>query len=134
MIKTDKMSISIHRLYGLWVMLLVSLVASAQRFVNVALEGGQTICSITQDEQGLMWIGTDNGLFSYDGYHGYRHYVDHAFSNTRVNALAVEKNILYMATANGVLQFDMHADIYVKNTVVECYQDETKRKTIKELR
>ena len=134
MIKTDKMSISIHRLYGLWVMLLVSLVASAQRFVNVALEGGQTICSITQDEQGLMWIGTDNGLFSYDGYHGYRHYVDHAFSNTRVNALAVEKNILYMATANGVLQFDMHADVYVKNTVVESYQDETKRKTIKELR
>lgn len=128
------MIIDIRRFWVLWSLMLVSLVASAQRFVNVELDGGQTICSIAQDEQGMMWIGTDNGLFSYDGYHGYRHYVDHAFSNTRVNALAVEKNVLYMATVNGVLQFDMHADDYVKNAAVNAYQDETKRKTIKELR
>ena len=128
------MLLNIRRFYSLSVLMLVSLIVSAQRFMNVSLDGAQTICSITQDEQGMMWIGTDNGLFSYDGYHGYRHYVDHAFNNTRVNALAVEKNILYLATVNGVLQFDMHADGYVKNAAVNAYQDETKRKIIKEQR
>ena len=38
----------------------------------------------------ILWLGTDNGLYSYDGYHGYRHFQEHAFSNTRVNALGFE--------------------------------------------
>lgn len=128
------MSLNIRRFFSISILVLFTLMLSAQRFVNVSLDGAQTVCAIVQDEQGMMWIGTDNGLFSYDGYHGYRHYHDHAFNNTRVNALAIEKNLLFMATGNGVLQFDMRANSYVQNKAVETYQDVNQRKNIKEQR
>ena len=128
------MSLNIRRFFSISILVLFTLMLSAQRFVNVPLDGAQTVCAIVQDEQGMMWIGTDNGLFSYDGYHGYRHYHDHAFNNTRVNALAIEKNLLFMATGNGVLQFDMRANSYVQNKAVETYQDVNQRKNIKEQR
>lgn len=107
---------------------------AAQRFVNVSFEGAQTVCAITQDAQGMMWVGTDNGLYSYDGYHGYLHYQDHAYSNTRVNALAFDNNLLYLATGNGVLKFDTHANAYVQTPAVADFQDEAKRKAVRELR
>ena len=84
----------------------------AQRFVNASIDGAQTIYSIIQDEQGLLWIGTENGLYSYDGYHSYRHYTDHTVSNTRVNALALKDHLLYMATGNGMLTFDTNTYFY----------------------
>ena len=74
----------------------------AQRFTNITLDGAQTVYAIMQDSQGLMWIGTDAGLFSYDGYHGYRHFGDCTVTNTRVNALAQQSNMLYLATGNGL--------------------------------
>ena len=83
-------------------MLFVSLAIHAQRFVNTSLEGAQSVCAITQDSDGMIWLGTDNGLYSYDGYHGYRHFQEHAFSNTRVNALGFEGRMLYLATGNGI--------------------------------
>lgn len=55
-------------------MLFISLAIHAQRFVNTSLEGAQSVCAITQDSDGMIWLGTDNGLYSYDGYHGYRHF------------------------------------------------------------
>ena len=124
----------IRRVYIISLLILVAAVAHAQRFANISLEGAQTVCAITQDAQGMMWVGTDNGLFSFDGYHGYRHYQEHAFSNTRVNALAFEGNLLYMATGNGILKFDTHADTYWQTTTVTNYNDPAKRKAVKELR
>lgn len=50
-------------------MLFISLAIHAQRFVNTSLEGAQSVCAITQDSDGMIWLGTDNGLYSYDGYH-----------------------------------------------------------------
>ena len=124
----------IQRIYVVCLLAMLVIQVSAQRFVNVSLEGAQTVCSITQDAQGMMWVGTDNGLYSYDGYHGYRHYQDHAYSNTRVNALAFDNNLLYLATGNGILKFDTHANAYVQTPAVADFQDEAKRKSIRELR
>lgn len=126
---------TIHHIGMLLVMLLVSCAAVAQRFVNISLDGAQTVCAITQDAQGVMWLGTENGLYSYDGYHGYRHYDDHSFNNTRVNALATQgDNLLYLATGNGMLLFDMQANRYEPTPASKAYDDEAKRKTLRELR
>ena len=124
----------IHRVYVVCLLALLVLPVVAQRFINVSLEGAQTVCSITQDAQGMMWVGTDNGLYSYDGYHGYRHYQDHSYSNTRVNALAFDNNLLYLATGNGILKFDTHANAYLQTPAVADFQNEVKRKAMKELR
>ena len=124
----------IHRVYVVCLLALLVLPVAAQRFINVSLEGAQTVCSIIQDAQGMMWVGTDNGLYSYDGYHGYRHYQDHSYSNTRVNALAFDNNLLYLATGNGILKFDTHANAYLQTPAVADFQNEVKRKAMKELR
>lgn len=84
----------------------------AQRFVSTSLEGALTVCAITQDKQGMLWVGTDNGLYSYDGYHSYRHYIDQSPTNTRVNALGWKGNTLYLATGNGMLTFDVDTYSY----------------------
>ena len=123
-----------HRIYVVCLLAMLFIQVAAQRFVNVSFEGAQTVCAITQDAQGMMWVGTDNGLYSYDGYHGYPHYQDHAYSNTRVNALAFDNNLLYLATGNGVLKFDTHANAYVQTPAVADFQDEAKRKAVMELR
>lgn len=115
-------------------MLFISLAIHAQRFVNTSLEGAQSVCAITQDSEGMIWLGTDNGLYSYDGYHGYRHFQEHTFSNTRVNALGFEGKMLYLATGNGILKFDTQSYQYAETPAMKAFADETKRKQLKELR
>ncbi len=123
-------------LYFCWVLVLLAVASgtNAQRFVNATLDGAQTVCAITQDANGVMWLGTENGLYSYDGYHGYSHYDEHSFSNTRVNALAVRGNRLLMATGNGLLQFNMLTHRYEDPKTGEAYGDEAKRKATRALR
>lgn len=109
-------------------------VVQAQRFINTTLDGAQTVTSIAQDRQGVIWLGTENGLYSYDGYHSYRHYADHAFSNTRVNALAFKGSMLYLATGSGVLAFDAQRYAYASTPAKQHFENETQRKLLKELR
>jgi hypothetical protein len=108
----------INRISMAIAMLFVSLAIHAQRFVNTSLEGAQTVCAITQDSDGMIWLGTDNGLYSYDGYHGYRHFQEHTFSNTRVNALGFEGRMLYLATGNGILKFDTQSYQYAETPLL----------------
>ncbi len=82
----------------------------------------------------MIWLGTDNGLYSYDGYHGYRHFQEHTFSNTRVNALGFEGRMLYLATGNGILKFDTEDYQYAETPAMKAFADEAKRKQLKELR
>lgn len=115
-------------------MLFVTLALHAQRFVNTTLDGAQTVSAITQDANGIIWLGTDNGLYSYDGYHDYRHFAPHTFNHVRINALGFEGCMLYMATGNGILQFDAKKETYVSTPDAEAYGDESKKKALKELR
>ena len=124
----------IYRISMAIAMLFISHVIHAQRFVNTSLEGAQTVCAITQDSDGMIWLGTDNGLYSYDGYHGYRHFQEHTFSNTRVNALGFEGRMLYLATGNGILKFDTQSYQYAETPAMKAFADEAKRKQLKELR
>ena len=112
-------------------MLFVTLALHAQRFVNTTLDGAQTVSAITQDANGIIWLGTDNGLYSYDGYHDYRHFAPHTFNHVRINALGFEGSMLYMATGNGILQFDAKKETYVSTPDAEAYGDESKdRKSV----
>ena len=124
----------IYRISMAVAMLFISLAIHAQRFVNTSLEGAQTVCAITQDSDGMIWLGTDNGLYSYDGYHGYRHFQEHTFCNTRVNALGFEGRMLYLATGNGILKFDTQSYQYAETPAMKAFADKAKRKQLKELR
>ena len=51
-----------------FILALLSALTSAQTFSNVAIAETSTVCSIAQDELGMVWLGTERGLYSYDGY------------------------------------------------------------------
>ena len=100
-------------------MLFISIALHAQRFVNTTLDGAQAVYAITQDTSGVVWLGTDNGLYSYDGYHDYRHFAPHSFSHIRINALGFEGSMLYLATGSGMLKFDTQQGIYASAPAME---------------
>lgn len=105
---------AIFRILSLAVLCLcLAMPLAAQRFTNVTLDGAQMVCSIAQDSTGMMWIGTESGLYSYDGYHNYRHYRPGHVSNTHVYALYIHHGIVYMATGNGLLRYDIRRRVYL---------------------
>ena len=58
-------------LYTLLLTALLALVSSwakAQKFDNLTIAEASSVCSIAQDDKGMLWFGTDAGLFAYDGY------------------------------------------------------------------
>lgn len=115
-------------------MLFITIALHAQRFVNTTLDGAQAVYAITQDTSGVVWLGTDNGLYSYDGYHDYRHFASHTFSHIRINSLGFEGSMLYLATGNGMLKFDTQKGIYASAPAMESDGDKGRKKAVRELR
>lgn len=115
-------------------MLFISIALHAQRFVNTTLGGAQAVYAITQDTSGVVWLGTDNGLYSYDGYHDYRHFASHTFSHIRINSLGFEGSMLYLATGNGMLKFDTQKGIYASAPAMESDGGKGSKKVARELR
>ena len=115
-------------------MLFITIALHAQRFVNTTLGGAQAVYAITQDTSGVVWLGTDNGLYSYDGYHDYRHFASHTFSHVSINALGFEGSMLYLATGNGMLKFDTQKGIYASAPAMESDGGKGRKKAVRELR
>ncbi len=136
MLKVRRMKREINMaVKALWIVLVWAVLpASAQRFVNVSLDGSQTVFSITQDKMGLMWLGTENGLYCYDGYHGYPLSVQHTASLSRVNAMSFKGDSLYLATGNGLLVYDVMSNHYLSSSIFERYRDLNQRKLLREQR
>jgi signal transduction histidine kinase/ligand-binding sensor domain-containing protein/DNA-binding response OmpR family regulator len=66
-----------------------------------------------QDKQGMMWIGTDKGLFSYDGFRPYPHFTYADSMNLPVNcALLYGDDRLLLGTQKGVRVYNYKHDAY----------------------
>ncbi|MBK7628723.1 MAG: response regulator [Bacteroidales bacterium] len=90
---------------------------------RLQLENGlshNSVYSIIQDEEGLIWIGTKDGLNSYDGYNFkiYKHeFFDSAsISNSWVNALFEDsKGFIWIGTEGGGLnRFDKKSGEFIR--------------------
>ena len=97
-----------------FILALFSALASAQTFSNIAIAEASTVCSIAQDEQGMVWLGTENGLYSYDGYRTIQHntFADGTPMATRIHSMLVSHNIIYMGTERGRLVYDIRSGRY----------------------
>lgn len=97
-----------------FILALLSALTSAQTFSNVAIAEASTVCSIAQDEQGMVWLGTENGLYSYDGYRTIPHNTsaDGTPMATRIHSMLVSHNIIYMGTERGLLVYDIRSGRY----------------------
>lgn len=83
-------------------------------FVSMAPQGAQTVYSVAQDASGMTWVGTENGLFEYDGYSFYPCFTQGEVTNTRIHALLTKGDTLYMGTDNGLLVYSLSKGQYVE--------------------
>ena len=58
--------------------------------------------AITRAENGLIWLGTDYGLFGYDGYKIYGYGPDNGFPGCQIYGVESRKGTLYLGTNNGL--------------------------------
>ena len=98
-----------------WLAMAGTLAAQQQPlFDRISVEDGlpgRQVLALVQDQQGLVWLGTDNGLARHEGvrirsWHHDRH-DPQSLPNEQVNALAEDgTGALWVATANGVGRLD----------------------------
>ena len=85
---------------------------SLRSFPPLLLSPSENAFCMMFDHRGVLWIGTNNGLKSYDGYQvrTYRSdaYSPHLLPNNTVRSLAEDKdNRLWVGTRNGLLRLDL---------------------------
>ncbi len=85
-----------------------------QTFENIHLSTEASIISyFLQDRQGVVWIGSDKGLHSYDGYTTRQHYTFGQRNNTRIYCgLTMNDEYLYLGSDNGLLIYNYRTDCY----------------------
>ena len=83
-------------------------------FENIHLNAEASVIScFLQDSQGLIWIGSNKGLFSYDGYSTQPHFTFGEQSNTRIYCgVIVDDTYLYLGADNGILIYNYKTDRY----------------------
>ena len=86
--------------------------AQPLRFNNYALPDASTILAVEQDGQGIVWLGTERGLYSFDGYQCYPHYRPHTFTESRVHCILRSGQRLYLGADNGLLVYDIRRNVY----------------------
>ncbi|MDR1089819.1 MAG: hypothetical protein LBL79_01980, partial [Prevotella sp.] len=70
-----------------------------------------TVNCFVQDTQGLIWIGTNKGLFCYNGYSTQQHFVFGEKTNTLIHAIVTYGDShLYLCTDNGILIYNYKTD------------------------
>lgn len=87
---------------------------SGADFVNMNPQGTQTVCSVAQDGTGMIWAGSESGLYSYDGYSFNACFEQGGRSNTRIHAILVQGETLFLGTDNGLLLYSLRTGRYTE--------------------
>ena len=88
--------------------------ADYQQLNNIYLGAEASVIScFLQDSEGLIWIGSNKGLFSYDGYSTQPHFTYGERNNTRIYCgIIINNTYLYLGTDNGILIYNYRTDKY----------------------
>ena len=81
--------------------------------VGFVSDAFQARCFV-QDGDGFIWIGTNKGLCSYDGYNVRQHYRNGAPDNVQIHSLVFcGDSRLYLGTETGLMIYDIRTGKYV---------------------
>lgn len=100
---------------------------NTSRFRTLNMDHGLAhtdVTCITQDYSGLIWIGTNGGLQSFDGYNlqSYEYYKENErirLLHDRITSVEADSSNLWVGTESGLLKFDYNLGKYVDYKV--CY-------------
>lgn len=83
-----------------------------QSFQNIELPfEANTVHTIYQDRKGLIWIGTRNGLYNYNGYSLHEFIYDkHANGNCIYSIIQIDDYHLCLGTDKGLIWFNLCSD------------------------
>lgn len=98
---------------------------TTSRFRTLNMDNGLAhtdVTCITQDVSGLIWIGTNGGLQSFDGYNlqSYEYYKDNdriRYLHDRVTSVEADFSNLWVGTESGLLKFDYNVGKYIDYSV-----------------
>lgn len=96
--------------------------ASSPMFYNLPLEQASPIYAIDQDADGLIWMGTSNGLYSFDGYRFVPHH--EAYGTDLIFTVCTFDNYVVMGGRNSVVVYDRKLGHVV--TMNKPIKDETR--------
>jgi len=94
-----------------------------REFDNVYLNSDASVINcFIQDRQGFIWLGSDKGLFSYNGYSVQRHIFPYTESknpsDTKINCgILLDSVHLCLGFDNGILMYNLVTDSYEKSPV-----------------
>jgi signal transduction histidine kinase/ligand-binding sensor domain-containing protein/DNA-binding response OmpR family regulator len=100
------------------------------KFRHLTEENGLTnshIHAICQDGKGFIWIGTENGLYRYDGFR-FKHYINIPGDTSSINSNVVFRifndsyNNLWIGTFLGLLRYDESNDRFCDLHLNESYK------------
>lgn len=88
-------------------------------FENITLNSDAAeINCFAQDPQGIIWIGSGKGLYSYDGYTALQHFEFNDITNTRIYCIKILNNEhLCIGSDNGIFFYNYKTDSYSKREV-----------------
>lgn len=100
---------------------------TTSRFRTLNMDNGLAhtdVTCITQDLSGLIWIGTNGGLQSFDGYNlqSYEYYKDDdriRFLHDRITSIGADSCNLWVGTESGLLKFDYNVGRYIDYRVCD---------------
>lgn len=83
-------------------------------FIQIPIDADASmVASIMQDRSGMIWLGTNKGLYSYDGYSVYAHNKGGKDVKTHIYCgLDINGSQLYLGSDNGLLIYNYRIDGY----------------------
>lgn len=87
-------------------------------FENLRIdEGSYTVYSIYEDSYGLLYMGTDNGLYIFDGYAAKSACPAEEYTGGHINSIIGFGGLIYLGCDDGIRIFDPSIDNFVKTDI-----------------
>lgn len=94
----------------------VAQVQDYRTFRNISLGVSTAANCFVQDSEGMIWVGSEKGLYTYDGFSIYPHYELGKLSNTHIYcAIRVGDSRFYLGSDNGLLIYNYRTECYENN-------------------
>lgn len=81
-------------------------------FHNVLIPETCVAYCMSKDNKGLLWIGTGDGLFCYDGYRCFQRKGFNSSSPKGIQVILIENNIIYLGCDNGFYSYNIETNQY----------------------